>query len=106
MTESQDVLIHASHSDVAHKHRPALAADEEAYWRVNGTPRQTEPGQRIWFEDHGRIHAWGLITALEDGRLWFDRARLVDLPCPEDAPTRGFTYVEPLAGRLDGFGGE
>lgn len=97
---SHDVLIHARAQDLAHKWAENLGPDEEAFWRVNGTPRQTDPGSRVWFEDNGTIYAWGEITALEDGRLWFDGARRTDVPCIDDAPTRGFTYVEPLIQRL------
>jgi len=104
----KDVLIHTSASNLGHKWLINLGPDEEAFWRVNGTLRQTETGRRVWFEDIGRIHAWGKITALEDGRLWFDGARQVDLPCLDDAPSRGFTYIEPLVPRLaeHDFGGE
>lgn len=101
MTESNDVLIHAGAQDVNHKLKSNLAADEWAYWRVNGTPRQTEAGRRIWFEYNGRIHAWGEIVDLEDGRIYFDGAEQTDLPCPDDAPKRGFTYVDPLLPRLE-----
>jgi len=96
MGKPNEVLIHASPSDLAHKHVNNLSDDEEAFWRVSGTPRQVEPGRRIWFEWDGRIHAWGTITALEDGRLWFDGARRVDYECPVEAPTRGFKYIDPL----------
>lgn len=97
---AHDVLIHAGSQDLAHKWTEKLAADEQAYWRVNGTPRQTEPGQRVWFEYNGTIHAWGEIVDLEDGRIWFDGAHEVHLPCLDDAPTRGFTYIQPLLPRL------
>ena len=97
---SQDVLIHADPEEVAHKHLDEIAHVEDAYWRVNGEPRRTEPWCRIWFEDDGRIHAWGIITDVEDGRIWFDGARSTDLPCPVDAPTRGFKYVDSLTPRL------
>lgn len=95
-----DVLIHAGAQNLAHKWMENLGPDEEAFWRVNGTPRQTELGRRVWFEDNGTIFAWGEITALDDGRLWFDGARQTDVPCIDDAPTRGFTYIDPLIPRL------
>lgn len=99
--EPKDVLINADTGDLAGKWLPQLPDDHEAYWRVSGTPRQTEPGQTVWFaHDPAGIFAWGRITRLEDGRLWFDGARETDLPCLDDAPTRGFTYIDPLRDRL------
>lgn len=97
----QDIIIHASAQDLGHKWVAKLGDDERAYWRVNGTPRQTEPGRRIWFEHNERIHAWGEIVELEDGRIWFDGARETHLPCLDDAPTRGFAYIDPLFPRLE-----
>ena len=96
MRGGHDVVIHASVSAVAHKHVDDLGDDEEAFWRVNGEPRRTEPGRHIWFETDGRIHGWGMITGVEDGRIWFDGLRKDDLPCPVSVPTRGFKYVDPL----------
>lgn len=101
---SNDVLIHAPATDLAHKWSENLGTDEIAYWRVTGTPRQTEPGQKVWFEYDGRIHSWATITDLADGRLYFDGAQQTDLPCPDDAPTRGFTYIDPLEPRLKEMG--
>lgn len=101
MGNPQDVLVHAPVTDVIHKHPTNLSSDEEAYWRVNGTPRQTETGRRIWFEYQDSIHAWGEITALEDGRIWFDAAHETYVPCLDNAPTRGFTYIDPLLPRLE-----
>ena len=104
MTDTtHDVLIEAGAQTLAHKWRPTLAPDEEAYWRVSGTPRQTEPGRRVWFAAPRLdvIHAWGKITALDDGRLWFDGARGTHVPCLDDPPTRGFTYIDPLLPRLE-----
>jgi|GEM_PF-2326994 len=103
---TKDVLISATAGDLAHKRPLALDADEDAYWRVAGTPRQTAPGRRVWFADRDapgdtdRVIGWGEITALEDGRLYFDGARDVCLPCLDDPPSRGFTYVDPVAPRL------
>ena len=97
----QDILIHAGAQDLGHKWVTNLSDDELAYWRVSGTPRQTEPGHRIWFEHNGTIHAWGEIVSLDDGRIWFDGARQTHVPCLDDAPTRGFTYIDPLLPRLE-----
>lgn len=99
--DTKDVLISASSSDIAHKRVTNLSSHEEAFWRVSGTPQQTGPGRRVWFVDRDTIHAYGEITALEDGRLWFDGAHETYLPCLDDAPTRGFCYIEPLIPRLD-----
>lgn len=96
-----DVLIRAGASDLGHKWVETLGADERAYWRVNGTPRRTAAGRRVWFAHLDRIHAWGEITDLTDGRIWFDGAHQTDLPCLDDAPTRGFTYIDPLLPRLE-----
>lgn len=98
---ANDVLIHAGPQDLAHKRVERLASDELAYWRVTGTPRQTKPGRRVWFEHNGTINAWGEIVELEDGRIWFDGAHETYVPCLDDAPTRGFTYIDPLLPRLE-----
>jgi len=100
-TDTKDVLIRTAHADVEHKRPAVLADDEEAYWRVSGEPQQTEPGRKIWFARGDHIHAHGEITALEDGRIWFDAAHETYVPCLDDAPPQGFTYVEPLIPRLD-----
>lgn len=100
-TEPKDVLVHASARDLAGKWAVNVASDERCYWRVSGTPKQTEAGRRIWFEDGGTIHAWGEIVEVTDGRIWFEAAYGTHLPCFDDAPTRGFTYIEPLLPRLD-----
>mgnify|MGYP000347924834 CR=1 FL=1 len=97
---NRDVLVSATWDDLAHKRPETLTGDEEAYWRVSGTPRQTAPGQRVWFADEDRIIAWGEITALADGRLWFDGAHETTVPLLDDPPARGFTYIYPLAPRL------
>jgi len=97
----KDVLIQATQSELFHKQPVNLEEDEEVFWRVSGTPRETEPGRRIWFSYNGSIHAQGTITELEDGRIWFDSAKSTHVPCLDDAPTRGFTYIEPLLPRLE-----
>lgn len=99
--DTRDVLIHAGASDLAHKRPDKLGDDEVAYWTVSGTPRQTEPGRQVWFEYDDIIHAHGEITAVEDGRIYFDAAKETHVPCLDDAPTRGFTYIDPLVPRLD-----
>lgn len=38
---------------------------------------------------------------MEEGRLWFDAAHPVDVPCLDDAPSRGFAYITQLSLRLD-----
>lgn len=104
MTDTKnDVLIQSGAQDLAHKRPSNLGPDEVAYWRVTGTPRQTEPGQRIWFASPllDCIHAWGEITRIEAGRIYFDAAHETHLPCLDDAPTRGFTYIDPLLPRLE-----
>lgn len=100
---AHDVLISVSPSDLAGKWRANLTSEMRAYWRVSGTPRQTEPGRRVWFEStllEDTIFAWGEILDLTDGRLWFDAAHETHLPALDDAPSRGFTYIEPLLPRL------
>lgn len=90
----RDVLIHTTESRIAHKRRENIEPGHTPFWEVNGTPRQTEPGQRIWFEADGRLIATAEILDVERGKLWFEPLRGVDAPAPVDPPTRGFTYVD------------
>jgi len=94
MTAHSDVLIRADPDSLTHKLARNLDADEVAYWRVSGTPRQTDAGQLIAFARDGRIHTVGEITGVAEGRLYFEAAERTDRPVPRDPPTRGFTYVE------------
>jgi len=105
---SKDVLIRAGANDIAHKWATNVPSGHECYWTVNGTPRQTEPGRRIWVVSPtlGDIFAWGEITKLEDGKIWFTPLRETHVEPPEQPPTRGFTYTDPvveqLAEKIDG----
>ena len=98
----EDVLIRASATKIAHKWATNVPAGHECYWTVNGTPRRTEPGRQIWFAcPHTEmIYAGATITKVEDGRIWFTPLRETDVEPPTEPPTRGFTYIEPLAERL------
>ena len=92
----QDVLVHASEEEIEHKLRENVPDGHECYWTVNGTPRQTRFGQRIWFEADGEIVAAGQIKRCETGRIWFTPLERVDAELPKEPPTRGFRYIEPL----------
>lgn len=90
----KDVLIRSSASAVEHKMAGEVPDGEVCYWSVHGTPRQTEPGCRIWFSRDGRLFASGEITGVEDGRIWFEPLQTEDRDAPEDPPSRGFQYIE------------
>lgn len=90
----KDVLIHTTESSIAHKRRGNVPADETPFWTVSGTPRQTEPGCRIWFEADGELIATGEIVDVEAGRIWFEPLSEADGEPPVDPPSRGFTYVD------------
>ncbi|WP_135306341.1 hypothetical protein [Haloarcula amylovorans] len=94
--EYQDVLVHTTDEQIAHKRRENVPDGYRCYWTVNGTPRRTRYGQRIWFETDGRIVAGGTIDGVETGRIWFSPLERVDIEPPTDPPTRGFTYIDPL----------
>jgi hypothetical protein len=100
---SRDVLIRAGANEIAHKWSTNVPADHDCYWTVNGTPRQTEPGQYVWFVSPtlARIYAYSEIVALEDGKLWFRPLKEVDLEAPKEPPTRGFTYCDPLLENIE-----
>jgi len=92
---SRDVLIHADEERIAHKRRGNVPAGEQPFWSVNGTPRQTKPGRRIWFEADGELIATAPITTVEEGRIWFEPLVDADGEPPTEPPSRGFTYVDP-----------
>lgn len=102
MSEPQDVLIQASPQDLAHKWADKVPDGNVCYWTVNGTPRRTEPGRRVYFASTSieDIYAWAEIVELEDGKIWFEPVQETHLPCLDDAPTRGFRYIDPLLPRL------
>ncbi|MFC4553516.1 MULTISPECIES: hypothetical protein [Halorussus] len=90
----RDVLVHATEEQIDHKLAENVPDDHLCYWTVNGTSRQTRHGQRIWFENDGRIVAGGIIDHVESGRIWFSPLERVDADLPKDAPSRGFTYLD------------
>ena len=92
-----DVLIHTTESSIAHKRRGNVPSSETPFWTVSGTPRQTEPGCRIWFEADGELIATATITAVEEGAIWFEPLRDAEGEPPVEPPSRGFTYVDSEA---------
>jgi len=94
---SSDVLIHTTADEIDHKRRGEVPDDHLCFWTVNGTPRPPEPGRRVYFEVDGRLVACGEIREIETGKLWFDPLESVDREPPIVVPSRGFTYVEPIA---------
>lgn len=95
-TNDKDVLVAAGADQLAHKWAGTVPEGHDCYWRVNGTPRRTGEGRRIWFAREGRLFATADILAVEKGRIWFEPVHPVDLPSPAEAPTRGFAYIEPV----------
>jgi len=98
VSDTYDVLIQTSHDALEHKMAGEVPVGHLPFWRVTGTPRQTEPGRAILFSDGQRVIARGVIAKLEEGRIWFSPLEGVDEDLPDDAPTRGFTYVDPVEG--------
>ncbi|QCC57207.1 hypothetical protein [Natrinema thermotolerans] len=92
----KDVLVHATDEQIDHKLEENVPEDHLCYWTVNGTPQQTRFGQRIWFEQDGRLVACGQIHSTETGRIWFSPLWEVDLECPTEVPNQGFKYVESI----------
>jgi hypothetical protein len=93
-TDHRDVHIHADRETLAHKLEKNLPDDEVAYWTVNGKPRQTGAGAKIYFSTADHVVARGEIIDVEEGRIWFD-----DLTEPDQEtvpgiqpPRRGFKY--------------
>lgn len=97
-TDPRHVLIYAASEDTRHKFLGPLDAGDRAYWRVSGTPRQTQPRCRVFFHDGDLIYAEGMITGLEDGRIWFTPLESVRLDHPDrpDGGHRGFRYIDGL----------
>jgi len=92
----KDVLVHATDEQIDHKLEENVPDDHLCYWTVSGTPQQTRFGQRIWFEQDGRLVACGQIHSTETGRIWFSPLWEVDLECPTTVPNQGFKYVESI----------
>lgn len=90
----RDVLIHTTEEQLKHKQRGNVPDGETPFWTVNGHPRQTEAGERIWFEAEGRLIATAEIVDVTDGRIWFEPLKQIDVEAPVDPPTRGFSYVD------------
>jgi hypothetical protein len=90
----QDVIVHATEEQIDHKLAENVPDDHMCYWQVSGKPRQTRFGQRIWFENGGRIVATGGIYGVETDRIWFYPLESVDLDVPVDVPSQGFKYVD------------
>ena len=95
---TRNVLIYAARSDTRHKLDENLSPGEQAFWSVHGTPRQPEPGCRVYFHDGERIYVKGTIAALESGRIWFKGLTSVSLDHPDrpDGGHRGFRYIDDL----------
>ena len=75
-----------------------VPAGHHCFCTVNGMPRQTDPGQYVWFVEPTleTIYAYGKITDLEDRKLCFEPLKETQLDAPKEPPTRGFTYCEPV----------
>ena len=91
---SRDVLIQTTPEALAHKMKGEVTPGHLPFWRVNGTPRQTEAGRSILFSDGDRVIARGVIGDVEEGRIWFSPLEDVDEELPADPPSRGFKYVD------------
>ena len=98
--EKFDVFIHATREQIDEKLETNVPDDHYCYWTVNGTPRQTATGQRVWFETGGEIVAGARIVGLESGKLWFEPALETRFYPPKEPPERGFAYIEPPQRRL------
>lgn len=90
----KDVLIYADESTIEHKLAENCSPEEQCYWTVHGTPRQTLPGMRVLFTDGDEVIAIGRITGVGDGALWFDPLERASEPLPAEPVTRGYKYVE------------
>ena len=91
---SHDVLIQTTRDALAHKMKGEVTPGHLPFWRVHGTPRQTEVGRSILFSDGDRVIARGVIGKVEDGRIWFSPLEAVDEDLPDEPPSRGFKYVD------------
>ncbi|SDL09666.1 hypothetical protein [Natronorubrum texcoconense] len=99
----QDVLIRASEDDLRHKvfdycdgtdlgDNPRRSL---AYWRVNGTPRQTGPGRAVLFSTTSEtVDYYAPICTAEEDKLWFAFLYPTRFEVPAEPPTRGFKYVD------------
>ncbi|MFC6768338.1 hypothetical protein [Natrinema soli] len=93
MSEPDDVLGQTTRNDLEQKIDGEIPVGHLPFWQVAGTPRRTEPGRAIPFSDGQRV-----IATLEGGRIWFSPLEEVDDELPDDAPSRGFTSVDPAEG--------
>lgn len=88
-----NVLIYAPKEDTLHKHLGPLDPEDRAYWTVNGTPQKCEPRERVFFHDGEMVYARGMITQIEEGKIWFTPLERFKAHA-EKPPTRGFKYIE------------
>lgn len=88
-----NVLIYASKEDTLHKHQGPLDSTDRAYWSVNGTPRKCRQRERIFFHDGDMVYAKGMITEIDDGKIWFTPLEKFK-GYAEAPPTQGFKYIE------------
>ncbi|WP_455447835.1 hypothetical protein [Natrinema thermotolerans] len=96
MSDAYDVLVQTDRDALEHKMDGAVPVGHLPFWRVTGTPRRTEPGRAILFSDGQRVIARGVIAKLEEGRIWFNPLEDIDEELPDDPPSRGFKYVDPV----------
>lgn len=78
------VLVHAEESHLID--RVADRACGEQYWNTPWKPQNCECGEYILFSNGGFVIAAGVITGVEDGRLWFTPLQRVGFQNPVEPP--------------------
>lgn len=91
---TRDVLIKSDKKRYTTRLTMSYPRTLSAIGPSTGPPRQTGPGRTILFSDGDAVIAKSMITAVEDGRIWFNPLQFVNEPQPREPPTRVFCYVE------------
>lgn len=72
-------------------------ASLSAYWRVRRWPKETEPGERIYFVQHGEVRYRATISEDQHGDCEIDFEDLKELsePWEKMGGFRGYRYYKP-----------
>ena len=66
-----------------------------SYWRVRRWPKNTEPGERIYFVQHGEVRYWATISNYQPGHpteLDFEDVKELSEPRQKMKGFQGYRY--------------